>query len=174
MLTGFDSAAGSVIGACLNDGAAVHPTLSLAQRLWDDPVQLLTEAESGHRLQRHGLIEPGDRAGRETVVNWREPLVAPALVVRQLLFPAAGRPALLAALDRPASAAAGDARLGPVDRDRLRIVPVVGPRGAEHAAAALTAGGARREVEIYDGSPEGARHDPGCSRRWPATAGCAA
>lgn len=154
MLTGFDSAAGSVIGACLNDGAAAHPTLSLAQRLWDDPVELLTEAESGHRLQRHGLIEPGDRAGRETVVNWREPLVAPALVVRQLLFPAAGRPALLAALDRPASAAGGDARLGPVDRDRLRIVPVVGPRGAEHAAAALTAGGARRDVEIYDGSPE--------------------
>ena len=57
MLPGFDSAAGAIVAACVNDPAAVHPTLALAQRLWDEPVELLTTAESGHRLERHGLLE---------------------------------------------------------------------------------------------------------------------
>ena len=72
MLPGFDSAAGAIVAACVNDPAAVHPTLALAQRLWDEPVELLTTAESGHRLERHGLLE---RPQRDTTVDWRGPLV---------------------------------------------------------------------------------------------------
>ena len=112
ILTGFDSAAGSVVATCLNDSAATQPTLALAQRLWDEPVEILTVAESGHRLLLHGLLEAGEpRSGRETVVDWRAPLVAPALVVRQLLFPALGAPAPLRPLDP--HGAGGKARLAP-------------------------------------------------------------
>ena len=131
MLPGFDSAAGAIVAACVNDPAAVHPTLALAQRLWDEPVELLTTAESGHRLERHGLLE---RPQRDTTVDWRVPLFTPALVVRTLLFPSAGPPAQLRPLARP-----DGERIEPHGPGCLEIVPVVGPRGADHAEAAANA-----------------------------------
>lgn len=150
ILTGFDSAAGSVIAAYLNDATATQPTLELAQRLWDEPVELTTVAEAGHRLRRHGLLEPA--SGRDTVVEWRAPLVAPALVGRQLLFPGLGPPALLRTLALGAEDGR-TTRLGSAETDGLGIVPVVGPRGAEHAVAAARAAGARG-LDTYEGAPE--------------------
>lgn len=158
---GFDSAAGSVIAACQNDGTAIHPTLSLAQRLWDDPVELLAAAEPGHRLYRHGLIERAEPASSwESGVSWREPLAASALVVRQLLFPGCRAPALLRPLAtparrRPGTLETGPAQLGPAAGGGLRIVGVVGPRGAEYAVAAASAGRASgRRMEAFDGAAE--------------------
>ncbi len=146
ILPGFDSAAGAIVAACLNDPAAVHPTPALAQRLWDEPVELLTTAESGHRLERHGLIE---RPVRDTTVDWRGALVTPALVLRTLLFPSADPPAQLRALARP-----GGERIaiGPAG---LEVVPVVGPRGADHAeAAADSCTAAGRAVDVFAGGIE--------------------
>jgi len=154
VLTAFDSAAGSVIAACLNDGAATRPTLALAQRLWDEPVALLTVAEPGHRLYGYGLVESGEPpAVRDGSVSWREPLAAPAAVVRQLLFPASGPPALLEPV-REDEPGAGAVALGPLDAGGLRVVPVVGPRGAEHAVhAARAAAAAGRRLERFAGPP---------------------
>jgi hypothetical protein len=146
LLPGFDSAAGAVVAACLDDARATHPTLTLAQRLWDDPAEMLTVADGGHRLRRHGLLEAGTGT---TAMDWREPLVAPDLVVRQLLFPGCGPPALL----RPLAPAAGaGAAAAGHDDDGLKIVPVLGPPGADHAAAAPAAG---RHVDAFDGEAAG-------------------
>jgi hypothetical protein len=131
MLPGFDSAAGAIVAACVNDQAAVHPTLALAQRLWDEPVELLTTAESGDRLERHGLLE---RSQRDTAVDWRGAFFTPALVVRTLLFPSADPPAQLRTLARP-----DGERIASTVPSELEIVPVVGPRGADHAEVAADA-----------------------------------
>ena len=147
MLPGFDSAAGAIVAACVNDPAAVHPTLALAQRLWDEPVELLTTAESGHRLERHGLLE---RPQRDTAVDWRGALFTPALVVRTLLFPSADPPAQLRPLARP-----GGERIVPHEPAGLEIVPVVGPRGADHTEAAADACTmAGRAVDAFAGGIE--------------------
>ena len=147
MLPGFDSAAGAIVAACVNDPAAVRPTLALAQRLWDDPVELLTTAESGHRLERHGLLE---RPVRDTTVDWRGALVTPALVVRTLLFPSADPPAQLRGLARP-----GGERIAAHGPAQLEIVPVIGPRGADHAAAAADmCAAAGRAVDVFAGGIE--------------------
>jgi hypothetical protein len=147
MLPGFDSAAGAIVAACVNDPAAVHPTLALAQRLWDEPVELLTTAEAGLRLERHGLLE---RPQRDTTVVWRGPLFAPALVVRTLLFPSSDAPGQLRPLARP-----DGERIAPHGPACLEIVPVVGPRGADHAEAAANAcTTAGRAVDTFAGGIE--------------------
>jgi adenylate kinase family enzyme len=161
LLPAFDSAAGSVLAACSNDAGASRPTLALAQRLWDDGVAVLGVAQPGHRLFRRGLVQRAEPAGApEAAVGWHEPLAVPALVVQPLLFPGGGRPASLRALERPRREAGGEAapqapaRLASPATPGLRVVPVLGPRGSEHAQAAAGAGAAAgRGIEAYDGPP---------------------
>jgi hypothetical protein len=151
-LPGFDSAAGSVIAACAGDAAATRPTLALAQRLWDDdPVALLTLAEPGHRLFALGLLEARD--GDAEQGGWDAPLSSPAVVVRQLLFPDSAPPATLSPVSRAADVTAAPVALGPAQPDRLGIVPVVGPRGAEHAMHARAVVPAARPLEQFTGAP---------------------
>ena len=145
----------------------MHPTLALAQRLWDEPVELLTTAESGHRLERHGLLE---RPQRDTTVDWRGALFTPALVVRTLLFPSAPTRRRSSAASRGRTAS-GSRRTGLA---RLEIVPVIGPRGADHAEAAADA--CTTAGRAVDASSAGPRRSArrACSRRSRARAGCAA
>ena len=80
LLPAVDSAAGAVIAACLNDPGRSEPTLALAQRLWDEPDELLRCFDPAHALFRHGLL-----AQRTAELECRAPV--PALVARELLFP---------------------------------------------------------------------------------------
>ncbi len=150
----FDSAAGSVIAACSNDAALIQPSLALAQRLWDEPAEVLAVTDPEHQLYRLGLVGRNDAADSgQAGVGWREALAVSTPVVRQLLFPGSGPPAPLRPLvvpegGRPPVEAA---RLGPEEPDGLRVVPVLGPRGAEHGVAAAAVG--RRPVEAFDGAP---------------------
>src|SRR5215213_966753 len=57
LVAAFDGSMGSVIAACLNDQSKIHPTLGLAQRLWDHPDQVLRIADQFHPLFRCGLIK---------------------------------------------------------------------------------------------------------------------
>lgn len=114
-----DSAAGSVFAACQNDATRTHPSLALAQRLWDAPEAILALADPGHRLYRHGLL-----AGP---AGWDSPLAIPPAVARQLAFPepatlpmAPARPAIGATLDMTL------ARLRSAPDDVLRIQPILG------------------------------------------------
>jgi hypothetical protein len=151
-LPGFDSAAGSVIASCAGEASATRPTLALAQRLWDDdPVALLTLAEPGHRLFALGVLE--SREGDAEQGGWDAPLACPVVVVRRLLFPESGPPAPLRAVPRASDVTAAPVALGPAHPDRLGIVPVVGPRGAEHAVHARAAAPAARPLEQFTGAP---------------------
>jgi hypothetical protein len=148
----FDASMGSVISACLNDQTKTLPNLALAQRLWDEPEQVLAIADPFHSLFRFGLIKYGDQSGHhyaETV--WDAPLTVPSLVAAQLLFPKTAFPRGLSSLD---SAKANDQptettqlaalKLYATDANGLRLVPVIGAKGSsrrEIVRAIATANG---------------------------------
>ena len=139
LATSFDSAASEVIAACLNDPAATHPTLALAQKLWDRPEEVLAIADLAHPLWRYGLLQPLQDTQRGNSVDWHGPLTVPPLVANRLLFLHSPLPQILAPL------AAATEEIMPLSdsaklvasrlsfsqtADELRIVPVRGPNGA--------------------------------------------
>jgi ATPase family associated with various cellular activities (AAA) len=145
LLRVVDSAAGHVIASCLNDPSRTSPTLELAQRLWDEPDQLVRCFDPAHTLVRHGLLNIGGDVGSH---DWQSPLRVPSLVASELLF---GNEALPAALEsiapvalpvnlEPASVARAVAALTdnaePGTRQGMRIVPLVGAIGAPLAEVA--------------------------------------
>jgi hypothetical protein len=150
-----DSAAGEVIASCLNDPGRTSPTLALAQRLWDDPDELVRCFNPAHVLVRHGLLQIGRDAASH---DWQSPLAVPSLIASELLFGGDVRSAALepvepaarsvnldvAAVARVAAAIAGGS--APGTRQGVRIVPVIGAVGAplaEVAAACAERAGVR-------------------------------
>ncbi|MNF29434.1 ATP-dependent zinc metalloprotease FtsH [compost metagenome] len=135
LLPGIDSAAGPVIASCLNDLSRSSPSLALAQRLWDEPDELLRCFDPAHPLLRHGLLtttQPHD---------WHSALAVPALVARELLFPGGGLPAALQAVPPLAPAehlapAAARVRAALADVGALQLLPVLGAPGAPLAETA--------------------------------------
>ncbi len=160
--TAWDSACGSVIGACLNDTTARRPTLELAQRLWDRPAEALQLADPAHVVFRSGLVDLSQGGlGAGGSLEWTQPLAVSAIVARRLLDPLAPAPETLAALDldeedlgREVSTAeaaiAGAVRAAAAHG--LCVVPVIGPRGADYrravARVAALAGRSVREVRV--------------------------
>ncbi len=138
-----DSAAGPVFAACLNDPQRQAPTLGLAQRLWDRPDEIFTLANPSHPLFTHGLLVATQ--GTLTLA-WDAALQIHALVADGLLRPRTeGLPSLLRKVepdtDRlPADATIAAARLRASDATRLRILPIVGPRGAPLGGIAAALG----------------------------------
>jgi hypothetical protein len=124
LLPAVDSAAGPVIACCLDDAQRSEPSLALAQRLWDDPDELLVCGDPAHVLVRHGLIEP--------VAGWHVPLRMPAIVARELIHSQQGLPPSL----REVAAPPAGHRPPRDDAQTRRIVPILGPRGAPLAQAA--------------------------------------
>ena len=132
LLPSVDSAAGPVIASCLNDASRTQATLALAQRLWDEPDQLLQCFDPAHPLLGHGLLLglAGSGAG-----DWHSPLAVPALVARELLF---GGSDLPQALTSPAIAplptllpTAATARVAAaLAATRRSVLPLLGAPGA--------------------------------------------
>lgn len=139
----FDASTGSVIAACLNEQAKIYPTLSLAQKLWDEPQDVLHLADPFHPLFRCGLIRYGTHNSHyQAGTGWEAPLTVPALVAGQLLFAHHPLPHGVVLLDAPdegaeltETARIAALRLRASGEEALRVVPVLGPKGA-----------ARREV----------------------------
>ena len=73
MAAQIDGAMGPVLAACQNDATRPHPTIALAQALWDDPIAVLAAQDPGRPLLSCGLIEePG--AGRLAAPPGPQPL----------------------------------------------------------------------------------------------------
>ena len=138
----IDSARGSVIAACLNDTGATAPSLTLAQRLWDDPADILPLLDPAHPLAAHGIFDPAPAA-------WASPLEVAPSVARQLLYADSSPPgALTPVAPSPALAKTGDggaksseidlaiARLNTRAPNRVSLVPLSGPEGAPRAGTA--------------------------------------
>ena len=158
LLPTIDSAAGPVVGTCLNDPSRTTPTLALAQRLWDEPDALLVCCDPAHALVRHGLIT-GSAPGNG---DWHSPLSVPPLVARELLLADEALPPafeLVAAIDIPARLdASAVARVVTAVRHdshaRIRgiqIIPVLGAPGAPLAEVAAACA-ARARVQTVSTS----------------------
>jgi hypothetical protein len=155
LLPYIDGTAGAVIATCLGDPLRTSPTLALAQRLWDDPEEILLCFDPAHRLLSHGLI--GAQAG---ALDWQAGLFVPALVARSLLFPSA-LPS--AALQRPepvpipaALGAAATARIATaLAASQRSVVPLIGAMAAPLAgiAGALVAGAGGTLVQPHPSLP---------------------
>ncbi len=143
----FDNAIGSVIASCLNDPVRTYPNLALAQKLWDNPEQILNIADAGHPLIRYGLLHLNRQAIHNgTYLDWESPLIVPPLVARQLLFPDSPLPNSLKpvksdseediALPENAHLVAAQLRLE--EKEHFRIVPIFGPEKSDHLETAST------------------------------------
>ena len=127
LLPAVDSAAGAVIAVCTNEPGRSEPTLALAQRLWDEPDQLLRCFDPGHALFSHGLLAYG-------APSWNAALQMPALVARELLLPADAE-----ALTTPSPSPRSTPPPSPTRRARRRVIPVLGAPGAPLALVASQA-----------------------------------
>lgn len=94
----FDNAASEVISAILNDSNATQPTLALAQKLWEQPEEILTVADPEHPLWRYGLLQTIHDANSAIGLDWQSPLVVPPLIANRLLFPNSSLPQVLVPL----------------------------------------------------------------------------
>jgi hypothetical protein len=158
LTTAFDASMGSVVAACLNDQTRTQPNLALAQKLWDNPDEVLALADASHPLFRTGLVVRSlQHTHHYAETDWEAPLAVPSLVARQLLFPDAPPPQGLVAL------VAGDdagglsetaqlvaLRLSTTEANGLRIVPVSGPKGAawRETVAGVARAAGRTAVEF--------------------------
>ena len=87
LIVAFDNAVGSVVAVCLNDPARIHPNLSLAQKLWDHPEQILTLADTDHPLFRYGLLQQIQSGSySSSLIDWDSPITVPSLIANQLLL----------------------------------------------------------------------------------------
>jgi vesicle-fusing ATPase len=145
----LDAGLAPVFAACMNDHARPYPTAALAQRLWDDPVEVAVALAGGGALVRSGLI----RRAANTEADWLAPLDMPAGVACALAGladpDAAAADALSSVTTQPAQLTGEGAliawRLAGRIPQRLEIVPLSGPQGADFAAwaTALSAPGGR-------------------------------
>jgi MoxR-like ATPase len=154
---GFDSAIGSVIAACQNDTAATLPTLALAQRLWNEPAEVLSVGETGHPIFQRAMVsraEPPTAASH--IIDWHASLAVPCMIARQLLFPSDMLPAGLRATPAPRHRPREvPPALGQRRNAGLEVVPVLGPRGSEHSdVAAAVSRAMGRDLVAFDGAPD--------------------
>ncbi len=163
LLPVVDSAAGTVMAACLNDPAKTCPTLALAQRLWDDPNEILPCGDLTHPLFRFGLLQAGAAGSREgSSLDWETPLSVPPPLTQPLLFRKRQWPPVFRQVQPPSHKSALSveaklvaARLKASTQGAPRIVPIVGPRGAPlvEVAAGITrlVGRPLAELELPNG-----------------------
>jgi len=138
----FDNAMASVISACQNDPTKSQPSLAFAQKLWDNPEQMLKLGHPTHPLFGYGLLQHvGQPSQQYAVIDWESPIAVPSLVASQLLFPKSDLPSVLNSISFEANkeivftakARLVAARLNSKPEEKLRVVPIQGPRGSSHS-----------------------------------------
>jgi hypothetical protein len=162
MLSALDHGAGPVIAECTTRRDAAHPTLALAQLLWERPTEMIALADAGHVLWRLGVLQP---AGAESArgIEWEGGYNVAPPVARVLAFPDSPLPGLLEpiapatdAAPAPPALAAAAARLRATSAARaLRVVALAGAFGADFEAvvAALARINGRRACRLHVDAP---------------------
>lgn len=151
-----DAGLAPIFATCLNDLNKPYPTLALAQRLWQEPQQIIPCADSEHRLFHYGLLS----TQRHTDNTWWAPLIMPSIVAQQLVDKSAKLPPGLSIPKGGTKQFKGESLnilLGILGRKRLKnttspmqIVPLIGPRGSafEDWACAISTHSKRQVLKI--------------------------
>jgi vesicle-fusing ATPase len=168
LLPAVDSAAAGVFATCANDPVRTEPTLALAQRLWDDPDDVVRCFDPAHLLFGYGLVT---LSGGWGATAWQASLTVAPVVVRQLLFPGIGLPASLEEVTAPARVMdAKRAAIGTDGADRpyrrahstMRVIPVVGAFGSALAERAADDAAERGLHLVRPGTGLTREHVPPC------------
>lgn len=146
LLAALDHGAGPVISEC-GSRRSVHPTLALAQLLWDRPIEIVVLADAGHALWRHGILQPSETE-HSGQVEWDGAFSVAPVIARMIAFPDSDLPALFEPLDSGSASlptstqiVSGAARLRAcATRNLLRVVPLAGAFGADFEGAAALLG----------------------------------
>ncbi len=161
LLPVVDSSVSAVLAVCQHDALKTRPTLALAQRLWDQPEQLMALLNPAHRLFHFGLLQPP--AGPfDQHLGWEQPLSLPPLIAASLLYPNSthdhGLEVVNASeahgLELTATAAMTAARLVKEDPGHARLVPLWGVKhGPFSGMACLMAQQMERPVVRFQEDP---------------------
>ncbi len=142
LLPAIDSTATSVVAAVLNDPAKTQPTLSLVQRLWEEPAAILRLADRQHPLFKYAFLQTAQPAGSNEFaapIDWETPLSLPAPLARQLVYPER-TPISPRNLAKPGPLPEGVeltlSRLKAAPVHQIRVIPLLGSKGAPFAATA--------------------------------------
>ena len=150
-----DGSIGPVISACMNDSSRPFPSLALAQRLWDEPEQVIGCANPTHVLYRSGLLQLDDAAGG--AVAWQWPLEMHSFVASSLLNPNGVIPDVFHASARPAERKSEEIRTYlPLLKSRkvlaMQVVPLIGLSDSEYTrwASSISQAVDSKAVQIAD------------------------
>jgi len=129
----MDAGLSPVFASCLNDLSRPFPTLALAQRLWDSPLDIMACADPNHELFRFGLL--GKDAYSEGQSAWLMPVDMPAILARQFCDNTASLPVGLSFVDvrqvkELNQSAMMLAEKLKRDAGSMRVVPLLGAKGA--------------------------------------------
>lgn len=151
-----DAAMGPVFAAIENDLSRPFPTLALAQRLLDDPLEIALVGQRRHPLFSHGLLSSSWRDGHD----WHAPLEMPAPVAQTLLdgnrLPPGLAPVPPSDLFPFQEEAALSVEWLAANPPRsMQIVPLLGKRGTDFAegAAGCSARSGRLCARLPSGTP---------------------
>lgn len=151
-----DGSIGPVISACMNDASRPFPTLALAQRLWDEPNEIIGCANPAHALYRSGLLQLDDAAG--SGVLWHRPLDMHSFVASSLLNPAGALPDIFHQAVEQADCSSEEISVYlPVLKSRklvsMQVVPMIGLSDSDYLAwaASISRNLNRDVVQIDDG-----------------------
>jgi hypothetical protein len=141
MTTSFDSCAGEVIACCMNDPLKTKPNLALAQKLWDQPQEILSLANPDHPLFRLGLLQfKNPYSDDQNTFQWETGLSIHPIVLRKLLYPGSSLPTML----KPTSYNEREngnvsenidfvaSRIKVPSQIHLQVVPILGDKNAMH------------------------------------------
>jgi hypothetical protein len=140
LATQLDAGLAPIFATCLNDLSRPYATLALAQRLWDDPLEIVACADPHHCLFRFGLLRDNhaDCAGQ----IWQRPLEMPASVAQTLADANADLPLGLQCItprfDRELDTHAELLIARLQNTEQMQIVPLLGPRDSAYADWAAT------------------------------------
>jgi len=146
LLPAIDSTATSVVAAILNDPAKPQPTLSLAQRLWNDPAEVLRIADRQHPLFLYAILHSTLPAGASEPcghIDWETPLYIPAVLARQLVYPEPflKPPGLKGKSEAlPEGVELTLARLKAAPAHQIRVLPLLGNKGSPFSTTAEALG----------------------------------
>ncbi len=151
-----DGSMGPVISACMNDVSRPFPSLALAQRLWNEPNEVVVCADPTHALYRSGLLQLNDTAGGS--IAWQNPLGMHSFVASSLLNPARALPDIFhEAIDQPERKSEEVNAYLPLLKARrlasMQVVPMIGLNDSDYTswAASISRNLNSSAAQIADG-----------------------
>ncbi len=138
----LDSAIGQLCASCMNDLSRPYPSLTLAQRLWHDPLPIIECAHPSHALYRYGVLQYSETG--EFNHGWQSLLSCHSMLASMLIDAAGKIPAGMKRLElaQGYNTEAGLideislARIRAASHQHMQLIPLLGSAGSDFSGKA--------------------------------------